>query len=435
MRQSVVALLAALLGLPDAAAARAHERADLASAASTILGRGQGVYVQASDGSVLVAQAADRPVHPASVSKVPTTLALLRRLGPEHCFATTFSAAGVLHDGTVDGDLLVESDGDPNFVDENALLVVQHLQALGIRRVAGTLRARGALIFDWQSDPDAARLRQAMSGAAPAAAWAAVRASIAAGSDAFLADPAPSLAPPAIEFAGAAGAGAAGAAAYAAKPGAPAPAPERPLLVHRSQPLLALAKSLNDYSNNIFKPLADAAGGAAAVESVARSAVPAAMRAEIILGDGAGTDPTNRLSPRAAVALLRALERQLTASGHALFDILPVAGIDAGTLHERINGPTEAGRVVGKTGTFGDYGASALVGAIPTSDLGTVYFAILNHGIPVGEARRRQDRFVRALLASLHSVRWDYQPDPRPAVARATVLAAGEGDGACRGDQ
>jgi len=48
--------------------------------------------------------------------------------------------------------------------------------------------------------------------------------------------------------------------------------------------------------------------------------------------------------------------------------------------------------VVGKTGTFGDYGASALVGAISTSDQGTVYFAILNHGVPVPEARRRQDR-------------------------------------------
>ena len=67
--------------------------------------------------------------------------------------------------------------------------------------------------------------------------------------------------------------------------------------------------------------------------------------------------------------------------------------------------PEEAGRVVGKTGTFGDYGASALIGAIPTTDRGTVYFAILNHGVPVAEARRRQDRFLRALLARLSTCR------------------------------
>ncbi len=160
-------------------------------------------------------------------------------------------------------------------------------------------------------------------------------------------------------------------------------------------------------------------GGAVAVESLARDSVPDAMRSEITLGDGAGTDASNRLSPRAAVSLLRALERELALSGHALTDALPVAGIDAGTLHDRLNGPGEAGRIVGKTGTFGDYGASALIGAIPTSDRGTVYFAILNHGVPVREARTRQDRFLRALLARLNSLPWNYQPDLRPAVARA----------------
>jgi D-alanyl-D-alanine carboxypeptidase/D-alanyl-D-alanine-endopeptidase (penicillin-binding protein 4) len=200
--------------------------------------------------------------------------------------------------------------------------------------------------------------------------------------------------------------------------------PPRVLLVHRSQTLLELAKQLNDYSNNIFKPLADAAGGAIAVESVARMSVPAAMRAEIRLGDGAGTDARNRLSPRAAVKLLRALEQELAGSGYRLVDILPVAGVDPGTLHDRLNAPDQAGRVVGKTGTFGDFGASALVGAIPTSDRGTVYFAILNHGVPVPVARQRQDRFVGALLARLHSLPWPYQRDTRPAIARAQLSVA-----------
>jgi D-alanyl-D-alanine carboxypeptidase/D-alanyl-D-alanine-endopeptidase (penicillin-binding protein 4) len=404
------AFLIPVLGLLGATVATGAELRGLGSAAHSLLGPTQGVYVETEDGTVLLAQAADLPVHPASVSKVPTTLALLRKFGPEHRFVTSFEASGSLHEGTLDGDLVVASDGDPYFVDENALLVVERLNALGVQRVTGTLRARGSLTFDWQSDPDAGRLRQAMSGMAPAAAWAAVR-------ELRDADAATSgsssVTLPAIQFANR---------SSDATPGA-APPLARVLVLHQSQPLLALAKSLNDYSNNIFKPLADAAGGASAVESVARSVLPPAMRSEVTLGDGAGTDPANRLSPRAAVKLLRALEQELALTGHRLYDILPVAGVDAGTLRDRLNAPDEVGRVVGKTGTFGDYGASALIGAIPTIDRGVVYFAILNHGIAVPDARRRQDRFVRALLQRLHSRSWDYQPDTRTAVAQAEVLS------------
>jgi hypothetical protein len=41
--------------------------------------------------------------------------------------------------------------------------------------------------------------------------------------------------------------------------------------------------------------------------------------------------------------------------------------------------------------------------------------------VPVPQARARQERFLRALLGRLHSVPWNYQPDTRPAIARAQV--------------
>jgi D-alanyl-D-alanine carboxypeptidase/D-alanyl-D-alanine-endopeptidase (penicillin-binding protein 4) len=380
----------------------------LAASARSILGAGQGVYVEAADGTVLLAQAAATAVHPASVSKIPATLALLRRFGPEHRFVTTFRADGHVVDGTLYGDLLVRGGQDPSLVDEDALLVAAQLNAAGIRRIAGGLRTSGALLFDWQSDADGVHLRRALSGLVPAAAWTAVRTASAL------------PAPPEVEFAAATGtaipvAGAAGV------------TNQGPMVVYRSQPLLPLLKSLNDYSNNIFKAFAAAAGGVEAIESVARGALPADMRSEITLGDAAGTDPRNRLSPRAVVKLLQALDHELATSGHSLADVLPVAGIDDGTLRNRLNAPGEAGRVAGKTGTYGSYGASALAGAIVTRDRGTVYFAILDHNVPVPEARRRQDRFVRALLMHLHSLPWKYQRDARPAFARAQVstLAAG----------
>jgi serine-type D-Ala-D-Ala carboxypeptidase/endopeptidase (penicillin-binding protein 4) len=385
--------------------ASSADASSLAAEARSILGADQGVYVETTNGTSLLAQEAQKPVHPASVSKVPTTLALLRKLGPDYRFVTTFSAQGAVSAGTLHGNLLVESHGDPAFVDENALLVADRLREAGVTQVTGDLLLQGSMTFDWLTDEDGSRLRRALAGSVAPGALAAVRA--------FELEnpsgPTPDrLLPMGIRFLGAADA-------------TPAASMVRPLLIHRSQPLLPLAKSLNDYSNNIFKPLADAAGGAAAVETLARSAVPAAMQSEITLGDGAGTDPINRLSPRAAVKLLRALEAELQKSGHGLTDILPVAGIDAGTLQHRLDGRDEVGRVVGKTGTYGDYGASALVGAIPTSDRGSVYFAILNHGVPVPEARRRQDRFVRALLGHLASVPWNYQRDVRPAIARAEI--------------
>jgi D-alanyl-D-alanine carboxypeptidase/D-alanyl-D-alanine-endopeptidase (penicillin-binding protein 4) len=404
--------LISLLGLFAAPIACGGELRSLATDARSILGADQGVYVEAADGRVLLAQAAARPVHPASVSKVPTTLALLRKLGPEYRFVTTFATDGRVVDGALLGDLLVEGRGDPSFVDEDALVVADHLLELGIRRVVGDLRLRGTLTFDWQIDADGGRLQRALAGSISPGALATVRAwelENAGGSA-----PGPgSLKPEGIRFE-----------PPVTRKTAGERVKEQPLIIHRSQPLLALAKSLNDYSNNIFKPLADEAGGAAAVQSLARSVVPQAMRSEVTLGDGAGTDPRNRLSPRVTVNLLRALDKELHTTGHALYDILPVAGIDDGTLRHRLDSPEEVGRVVGKTGTYGDYGASALAGAISTSDQGTVYFAILNHGVPVPEARRRQDRFVRALLAHLHSVPWKYERDARPAIARAEVLKA-----------
>ena len=75
---------AALLGLlPFATSLALAAQPDptvIRDAARRLLGADQGVYVEAADGTVLLAQSADRAVHPASVSKIPTTLALLRRL-------------------------------------------------------------------------------------------------------------------------------------------------------------------------------------------------------------------------------------------------------------------------------------------------------------------------------------------------------------------
>src|SRR6185369_2437118 len=150
--------------------------------------------------------------------------------------------------------------------------------------------------------------------------------------------------------------------------------PER-LAVYASPPLLTMVKAFNGYSNNVFHLAADAIGGVGVVQSTARGHVPEEMRDEIVLDNGAGAGTTNRLSPRAAVALLGTLATELARTGHDLTAALPVSGRDAGTLKERL--PELTGVVVGKTGTFGSVGASALVGVLRSRRDGVVRFAVL----------------------------------------------------------
>lgn len=377
--------------------------ADLAAEARRLVGVGQGVQVETADGRVLVSEAGARAVHPASVSKIPTTLALLRGLGPDYRFETRFLADGPIQSGSIAGPLVVRANGDPYFVDENALLVLEALRETGLREVAGDLVVEGQLLFNWQADTVAPRLRRAFEGGVSAAAWQAVLASTKAG------DEASGAAMPRLQFTQSVGSTA---------------GPEALLVTHRSQPLRYMLKALNGYSNNIFAPFAESVGGIGAVQQQIRETLPPGYREELVLGDGAGAHGANRMSPRATVAILRSLESELVGHGLDLTSVMPVAGIDEGTLKKRLGGPNGEGLVVGKTGTYGDYGACALTGALRTKS-GLVYFAILNHGVPIEEARRRQDAFVRVLIAELGALPWDYRRDDAPAFTRAEVTVAG----------
>jgi len=344
-----------------------------------LVGANQGVFAEAEDGTVLVSQAADRAVHPASVTKVATTLTLLAKLGPTHRFETRFLGTGPIHDGTLAGDLVVEAGRDPFLVDESVALIATRLRALGIRTVDGRLVLHGPLLLDWQPDVDGKRLVKAL--AAPKGA-----------------------APVAIR-------------GHATKAGAP-----QALLTYRSPPLLHVVKMLNCYSNNVFHLVSPVVGGPEAVQGFARAHVPEGMRDEITIDNACGGGETNRLSPRAAVALLRALTREVTDEGHLLTDVLPVSGVDPGTLEERlVDSPTHLRMVVGKTGTFGSVGASALAGVIRTQRWGTVAFAVLNHNVAVPEARHRQDDFVNALIDATAAEPWPYDTGAHAAFSAAQI--------------
>jgi len=396
----MVRLAVALVGLVAlGGAAGAGETASeppLQTAARTLVGEGQGVFAEAGDGTVLASQAADVAVHPASVTKIATSLALLERLGARYRFETRVLAGGDVRDGRIQGALVVEAGGDPTLVYENAFLLLRKLHALGVRGVSGGLAVHGPLLFNWKPDPDGRRLRLALAGRDGEPAWAALNAIL----------PVPRLRLHDLGLSFDAGAPSDGTGA-------------RTLAVLRSPPLVRVLKWLNDYSNNVFHLASDRIGGPPVVEQLARGHLPPAMRDEVVIDNAAGGGDTNRLSPRAAVVLLRALDAQLARDHLSLVDALPVSGMDHGTLEKRMT--EQRGMIVGKTGTFGSVGASTLVGMVQTRRWGPVAFAILDSWLPVPEARRRQDAFVRTLLAEGGGVPWTYQPSTMPPFTDASL--------------
>ncbi len=143
-------------------------------------------------------------------------------------------------------------------------------------------------------------------------------------------------------------------------PAAPA---ARLLLTHKSSKLTDVLKVLLCYSNNFMaERIGDSLGGR---ESVNRQVVNAlgipADEVQFASLSGLGI---NRVTPRAMMKILRGLRNELEKNRLSPADIMPVAGIDPGTLEDRFTGPAWKGSVIAKTGTLvrTDGGASSLVG-------------------------------------------------------------------------
>jgi D-alanyl-D-alanine carboxypeptidase len=95
------------------------------------------------------------------------------------------------------------------------------------------------------------------------------------------------------------------------------------------------------------------------------------------------------------MSLLRVLRSELAKSKMTFADIMPVAGIDKGTLENRFDTDFSRGSVVGKTGTLGntDGGVSALAGEINTRS-GRLLFVVFNQRGSVARFRAFQNSYV-----------------------------------------
>ncbi len=348
----------------------------LQSLARKVVGADHGVFVKAEDGRVLAALNSRRAYHPASVTKVATTLAFLSKLPPDRRFRTTFLAAGPLGDGTLEGDLVVRSEGDPYFLFENAFLVLLRLRQEGIRRVNGAIRVEGSFYFDWTPDPAGHRLRRTWTGRLGAQRWPTVTGALFPGKRLPLGD-------------------------YKLRFGRRVAREQRrvrALVVHASPPLLRHLKDFNSHSNDIFHEFSYRIGGPETVQRVLRENVRGVPRASMVIDNAAGDGRNNQLSPRATVAMFEALERTLDKRGLSFAAVLPVAGVDPGTLEDRLAESRYRGAVAGKSGTVRVLRISTLAGVAYTRKFGRTLFAIMTRGLPLWAARERQNAFLRGLL-------------------------------------
>ncbi len=331
-------------------------------------------HVEILDGRVVQSRGADTPFNPASLVKVGTTLWALESLGPGYRYRTVFGVDGEWdkQTGRLDGSLVVQGWGDPDFQPENVFLIARQLNRLRLYRVERGVRIDGDFWIGWENgaasraiDPSDRVLR--MGGRLRAmldprrwdqstrAAWEAM-------CERRGWDPGD---PPRVEVVG------------GVRPGAPAH--WTPLVAHRSNPLPVLLRRFNVYSNNDIIRVAEGLGGAEGLEAYLERRLglpPQALELETASGE-----ERNRFTARTGVRLLRAFVETIGDMDLAPSDVLPVIGCDPGSTDRKfpkLARPERAGSMVVKTGTLinTDGGVAVVGGLFSTAKNEIVLFCI-----------------------------------------------------------
>ena len=358
----------------------------------------QGVLIETLDGKVVSNQAENEQFNPASNMKLATALVALRTFGASHRFAT-----GVWTDGTLDkttgvltGNLYI-SGRDPSFHYEHAILLARELNNQGIKQVSGDLIVAPG--FTMNFSPSATRSGNALYDTLDSTlrydvavrAWNYERT--------LLNDRAGLEKVPSVAVMG----------DVSVAPVAPA---AKLLLTQRSSPLVDILKVLLCYSNNFMADrIGEALGGPESVRQrliTELQIAPEELKISTLSGLG-----VNRASPRTMMKIYRALRDELKKSGLTPAAIMPVAGIDPGTLEDRFTGLPWRGSVIAKTGTLlrTDGGVSSLVGQMRAANGEVLLFVIMNQRGSVSRFRENQDYLVMLVQNTRGGPKaFDYKP-------------------------
>jgi D-alanyl-D-alanine carboxypeptidase/D-alanyl-D-alanine-endopeptidase (penicillin-binding protein 4) len=339
-----------------------------------------GILIQKLDGTNVVEIGSNLAFNPASNVKIATAFAVLKTFGPEYRFPTNVWTDGVLDQstGTLTGNIYI-SGRDPIFGYEHAVSIANELNHLGIRNVTGDLIVTNDFAMNYSSA--ASRTSQLLFASLDSSkrSAAATRAWLNFITNSGRAGKGYSI--PSVTFTGS---------VYVQ----PISSSLKLLFTHESAPLREIVKATLCYSNNFMaERLGDMLGGPYAVARLVQiNAGVSPSEFNIQTSNGLGI---NRVTPAAMMKLLRAFNEDLARYRMTYADIMPVAGIDKGTLEERFDSDFSKGSVVGKTGTLGntDGGVSALAGEMNTRS-GKLLFVIFNQHGSVSRFRAFQNFFV-----------------------------------------
>ena len=339
-----------------------------------------GILIESMDGNVVVENNSMSVFNPASNVKIATAYAVLKTFGPDFRFMTSVYTDGSFDrtTGTLNGNLYV-SGRDPMFGFEHAVAIANELNRLGIRTINGDLIATDnfAMNYSGSSLKSAETMFTTMDANKRSAAATRVWLNYLSNSGRF----GQVQGTPGVTFTG----------AFYVQP---IPSSLSLLFTHESAPMREILKVTLCYSNNFLaERLGDMLGGAYAVARIVQlNAGVQPIEFSLQTSSGLGY---NRVTPNAMMRLLRVLRDDLARYKMTFADIMPVAGIDKGTLENRFASDFATGSVVGKTGTLPntDGGASTLAGELNTRN-GKFLFVIFNQRGAVARFRAFQNSFV-----------------------------------------
>jgi serine-type D-Ala-D-Ala carboxypeptidase/endopeptidase (penicillin-binding protein 4) len=338
-----------------------------------------GILVESMDGKQVMESYSNIAFNPASNVKLATAYAVLKTFGPNFRFRTD-----VYHDGQIDkatgtlyGNLYV-TGRDPAFNLEHGVAVANELNRLGVQTVTGDLIVTDNFVMNYSSTArhGGTVLDASMNASKRTPAINRAWLNHLTNSKVSQVLPVPN-----VSFAGG---------VYVQ----PIPTNAKILFSHESAPMREIVKVTLCFSNNfISEKLGDMLGGAYAVARIVQQNA-GVQPGEFYLATSSGLG-TNRVTPRAMMRLLRILQSELAKNKMSYADIMPVAGIDKGTLEGRFDTDFARGSVVGKTGTMNntDAGVSSLAGEINTRS-GKLLFVIFNNRGGVSRFRNFQNSLV-----------------------------------------
>ncbi len=374
-----------------------------------------GILVETLDGKPVLENYSNYTFNPASNVKVATAFAVLKTFGPDYRFPTNVWTDGAIDraSGTLIGNLYI-SGRDPMFNYEHAITIANELNKMGVRSVQGDLIVTDNFSFNYNMNSQRAgvALQSTMNSSKRTAA--ATKSWLAYLSNSGKFNQIQGV--PSITFTGG---------NYVQS----MPSNVHLLFTHESTPLREIVKVTLCYSNNFLaERLGDMIGGASFVARTVQQ-YAGVTPAEFSLQTASGLG-INRVTPRAQMKLLRVFRNELARYKMTFADVMPVAGMDKGTLEHRFDTDFAKGSVVGKTGTLGqtDSGVSSLTGEINTRN-GKLLFVIFNQRGSVQRFRSFQNSFVSLVQGQFGgAASMNYAPvvpDVRLARTRVTYPASG----------